>query len=117
MPVQLTTNPDQPQRTQTVTLGDRQFRVRLTFRDRTSSWYFDLFAADETPLAIGRRLSPAWSPLAALVLVDGPDGVVLVDGPEPYARFDLGDTLKVLFVDDDEIPDPVVVDVPQVSIP
>ena len=100
---QLTTNPDQPERTQTVTLGDRQFRVRLVFRDRTSSWYMDLFDAADVPMALGRRLSPSAFPTSGLQLVGKPDGALMVTGAEPYVRSDMGDTLVLQFIGADEV--------------
>lgn len=103
---------------QTVTLGGVDFRVGLTWRERTGSWYLDLYDAEENPLALGRRLSPGWSPLQGLSVEDGPDGMFMVRGPEPYLREDLGVSLLVVFYPTSELPveeaadDGLVVEVP-----
>lgn len=99
MGVVLSAFPDQPQVVQTVTLGDRQFRVEMTWRRRCRAWYVSLLTGDEVPLAMGRRLSPGWSPLAGIILDEAlaPDGLFVVRGVDGYAREDLGEALTVAF--------------------
>ena len=93
----LSTTPSAPCAMQTVTLGATQFRVRFTWRERTASWYLDLYDAAEEPLALGRRLSPGWGPLIGLSVPDGPAGFLFVRGPEPYVREQLGGAVRVIF--------------------
>lgn len=103
MGVQLSTFPALPASIQTVTLEDEQFRVRLTWRHRCQAWYMDLYALDETPLLLGRRLSAGWSPNAGLVIENGPAGYFLVRGLDDYAREDLGANLRLLYYTSDEV--------------
>lgn len=78
-------------------LGEVSYQVRLTWRPRTASWYLDLWKADGTGIALGRRLSPKWGPLAGLTLADAPAGYVLgVLGPDGYTKADLGDSLVLM---------------------
>ena len=115
MSEQLAAFPESPQHTQTVSLGGVQFRVTFTFRDRTSSWYMDLRTIGEEDLALGRRLSPRWGPVLNLALVGGPKGILWVEGPEPYARFDLGGLLVVKLVDPSELPVATTEGLPRVT--
>lgn len=96
--------PAEPQHIQTVALGGVDFRVRCTWRERTRAWYLDLYAADGTPLVVGRRLSPGWAPYAGIQTAGMPDGVVWVRGPNDYARDDLGASLRIAFYGYDELP-------------
>ena len=92
----LRTFPILPQHIQTVVLDD-QFRVELTFRDRTSSWYMDIYELDGTPVLLGRRLSPSFSPTVGLVLEDGPEGIIYVSGGfDPYTREALEENMKII---------------------
>lgn len=105
MPQIISTRQERPRDTQTVTLGDAQFRIRLTWRGRpgVAAWYFDLFALDSTPLVLGVRISPGWSPLGFLQKEGLPDGQIMVDGPEPYTREMLGGELLLTFYTTAEI--------------
>lgn len=95
----LSAQPSRPAALQTVTLGDQQFRVRFTWRRRCAAWYMDLYTLDETPLAMGRRVSAGASPLWGLVLDEAlaPDGYFVVRGLDGYQREDLGTSLTVAF--------------------
>ena len=113
--------PALPEFTQTALLGDRSFRVRLRWFDRLDAWYLDLYEADGTPIALGRRVSPGWLavPDVNRKRADLPaGGALFVLGDEPYVREDLGDGVQILFVSaddfatlhDDDVPGvPVVV--------
>ena len=93
----VSTFPALPAFKQTLTLESTQYRLRLTWRARLQGWYADLYLLDETPLALGRRLSAGWGPFFGLSLPDGPDGLFVVRGVDGYARADLGDALKLLY--------------------
>lgn len=93
----LATHPSLPQHTQTVTLDGTQFRLRLTWRHRLRGWYLDLYALDETPLLLARRLCPGWSLNLGLTIEGGPEGVLLVTGPDDYERGDLGGALLLWY--------------------
>lgn len=98
--------PGQPQHSYTLTVGTERFRLRFTWRERTAAWYLDVYTQTGTPLAMGRRLSPLYAPLLDLSLVGGPSGHLLVTGPEPYTREQLGTDLLVLHVPADEVASP-----------
>ena len=102
--------PAQPALRQTLTLGDEQFSLRLTWRDRTYAWYADLWAADGTPIWLGQRVSAGWALGFGLEPEGKPDGVFLVRGPDEYDRMDLGNTLQLVFYPTDELPEAEVSD-------
>lgn len=115
----LSVQPTQPSALQTVTLDGVPFRVRLTYRYRLAAWYLDLWTIDMTPLALGRRLSAGWMPLAGYDLPDGPDGFFYVRGSDGYDRLDLGGTVQLIYFSRAELAaakalrptlDPVVID-------
>lgn len=97
MGLDIATFPELPQHTQTVTLDETQFRLRLTWLPRLQGWYLDLYALDETPLLLGRRLNPGWAVNAGLVVEGGPEGLLLVSGTDGYAREDLGRSLRLTY--------------------
>lgn len=102
----VTVFPEQPAFRQSLTLGDEQFSLRLTWRDRTAAWYADLWAADGTPVWLGQRLSPSWALGLGLAPAGKPDGLFIVRGPDNYDRLDLGNTLQLVFYPTDELPEP-----------
>ena len=93
--------PDLPAHRLRVTLGARTYDLRLTWRERPASWYLDLWTTDGTPIALGRRLTPGWDPILGLGIEDSPDdgGFLLVRGPDPYQRSDLGGSLRLVWMD------------------
>jgi hypothetical protein len=105
MPAFLTTFQAEPDSIQTVQLGDAEFRVRLTWRERLSSWYLDLYTADGTALVLGKRLSASYTPLGGIVRDGLPAGGTLyVRGPNgPYVQKDLGASLLLIWYDYSEL--------------
>ena len=89
---------------QTVVLAIRKYRIRFTYRDRTRSWYMDLRTIDDVALALGRRLSPFWGPILEHTIANEPEGLLIVQGTDGFAKADLGDTLNLIFIPDAEIP-------------
>jgi hypothetical protein len=100
----------------TVSWGARQLRVRQTWRERTGSWYLDVYdLGDETgdptstgdPIVLGRRISPRFPPLLGLVPEGLPlDPIPVIDagiGSDPYQRSDLGEAVRLLLVTREEI--------------
>ena len=81
-------------------------RVRFTWRERLAAWYLDIYDLDDVPIILGRRVTEQWAPLAGHALGDELDRDVLlvVQGPSPYAREDLGDRLMVLLVPRADLP-------------
>ena len=101
----LATFPAEPDTTQTVTLGDAQYRVRLYYRPRLESWYVDIFTLDGVALARGRRVSPGWDLLTGL-LGGLPSGHLLISGDDPYDRFMLGERVRLTWYETSEVPTP-----------
>lgn len=101
----LATFPAQPQFTEEVALGDVRVRIQFTWRERMQAWYVDLFDVDENALIRGQRLSEGWIPLEGYA-IPGLDRetLIVVQGPSPYVREDLGARLMVLVVPKDELP-------------
>jgi hypothetical protein len=90
---------DQPQHRQSVVLDGERWGIRLTYRERTRSWYMDLYDADDEPVALGRRLSGDWFAVVTVVAEGGPPGGFYVVGADPYER----DGVQLLYVTGDEI--------------
>lgn len=103
-PFQISTLPDRRAFWQTVELAGTVYRLRMVWRARTRSWYLDIYAADETPIITGQRLSPGWDPLEGLSVPGAPEVTFYVVGPEPYAREDLEDGLALRLVTNDDLP-------------
>lgn len=114
---QLPALPDFPQHVFSVPWGDRQITVTLTWFPRLRGWYFDLQDADGNVIVRGRRVSPGSAPLRGLALADkvGRAVALLVDGPEPYVRGDLGSAVRMLLLDLEKFESPPKVD-PNASI-
>ena len=119
MPLKFTTHPTRPADTQTVTIGETQYRMRLTFRARTASWYMDLSELDGTAIILGARVSPSWGPLFKIPRTAKPDGEFTVVGPDPYSRemFTQSGQLNLFFSLTSEIPPAPAGPVLTVTIP
>ncbi len=100
----VTTYADLPQHLQSLTLGDTQHRLRLSWQDRTNAWYADLLTLSGTPIFLGQRVSTGWALGLGLTPENRPAGELFVRGPPEYDREDLGGTVLVVFYPDDEIP-------------
>lgn len=88
MPQKLPFFHDFPQHTYTVALDGVQYELGLTYRERTASWYLDLWDEQGAALLRGRRLSPNWSPQAG-VITGGPPGLLAAFGRDPYDRYEI----------------------------
>ena len=99
----LTVFPAQPSFRQTVTLGELQFSLRLTWRHRLQAWYGDLFAANGDEIWLGQRVSPGWGLSLGLNPDGQPDGPMLIRGPGDYNRSDFGSTVEIVFYTNAEI--------------
>lgn len=99
--------PENPSNTSIQTWGDRQVRLRMTYRERMSAWYMDLFDADGVALAVGRRVSPSYAPLLGLGLegFNLPRGrfLIFVGPVDPYAKEALSDTLDGILLTQEEV--------------
>jgi len=106
----VTVYPEQPSHRQTLVLGDTQYSLRLTWRERPAAWYADLWQADGTPVWLGQRVTPGWALGGGLTPAGKPAGALLVRGPSDYGRYDLGDTVQIVFYADDELPAAAAID-------
>lgn len=97
MPKRIQAFPSLRQHRQSVQLDGVSYFLVLTWRERLQSWYMDLYTNDNTPVYLGRRLSPQWSPNANLSVTNGPPGLFWVVGPDPYNRVDLGGNLRLYY--------------------
>jgi hypothetical protein len=100
----LTVHPTIPAERQTVTLGGARYDLRLTWRDRTASWYADLWDATGAPIWLGQRVTPGWGLGTGLVVAGEPDGIFVVRGPSDFERLDLGAAVKIAFYPTSELP-------------
>ena len=99
----LATFPAQNDNIYTVTLGASQYRLRLYWRDRLAAWYLDLSLLDGTALALGRRVSTQWSPIANIKREGMPPGYLLVKGPAEYERMQLGTDVELAYYSANEV--------------
>jgi hypothetical protein len=83
----------------TMQLGPTKLNLRMTYRERTKSWYLDIYEINGTPVVLGRRLSANWSPIIGYAAIPGLiDGVLYVPGIEGYEQEDLGQTLLLWYI-------------------
>ena len=97
MPKTITQRADLRKNRQRVELDGTEYRITLTWRQRTRGWYMDLYDREGDPIAVGRRLVPGWSPTSGFVDDRLPPGAFVVAGPGEYQRDDLGERLRLLY--------------------
>lgn len=102
----LPADPSQVEQTYRIVLDGRAYRLTLRWSQRRIGWYLDLETDAGRALVQGRRLCPLASPLAGLVDAEAPAGILLVTGPDGYAREDLGASLLLEYVPAAEVPQP-----------
>jgi hypothetical protein len=100
----LAVQPALAQSRQTVALGAALYDVRLTWRERLRGWYLDLYDAAGVLLVGERRVEPGSGPLWGLAIEGAPTVALVVIGPTPYRREDLGGALQIMIVGVDELP-------------
>lgn len=97
---------DRPEVSYPIELDGRTYRVTLRWSERRIGWYLDVATEAGRRLVSGRRLCPGESPLAGLVDMDAPPGLLLVLGPDGYGRDDLGGSLRLTYVSAADLPEP-----------
>lgn len=104
MPVTIPVDPSRPSQIFDIVLAEVRYRMRLTWRERTASWYIDLLDGEtEAPILVGRRVAPGFTPWRPKR--EGmPEGVLYVRGNDGYSRYDLGDSLQLVFYETSELP-------------
>lgn len=100
MPSILPTFPDNELFTVTVDLDGQDYTLRFEWKNNLQGWYLDISLPDGTHINQGRRLSPGSTPLVGL---DGPPGILFVQGPDPYTQLQLGDDLLLFYFDESEL--------------
>ncbi len=103
MPLILPAYPEDPQHVISAEIEGVAYRLRYTWRDRTASWYLDVFDATGAALIAGRRLSPGAAPLGGITVEGGPGGLLYVRGIDDFERADLGGDLAIALFDADEL--------------
>ena len=103
MPQKPTQRSDLRKHRQRVILDGTEYRIVLTWRQRQRSWYCDVYNQTGDPLAVGRRVSPAWSPTRTATDERLPPGALFAIGRDGYRRSDLGDDLQVWYYSGAEI--------------
>ena len=98
--------PDQPDTTISVELDGVVYRLRYLWSGRRRAWFVDLATEDGEPIVQGRRLCPRESPLSGVADDRAPRGRFIVTGPDGYFQRDLGRSLLLLYVAEDELPAP-----------
>ena len=98
MPERIPIFSDQPAHTYTLALDGVHYEFRLVYRDRTASWYLDLYDEQGSALILGRRISPGASQNFGLIS-NGPPGVLFAFGADPYPR----DGLELWYFTADEL--------------
>lgn len=78
-----------------LTLGGREYRARFRWTDHLGEWRVELWTVDGAAVALDRRLTPGGLLLPDPTVEGAPEGVLVVDGPEPYRREDLGSRLVI----------------------
>ena len=98
------TFPQFSQFTITMVLGPTKLTLRMTYRERTLSWYLDIYELNGTPLLLGRRLSANWIPMYGYAYLLGLiEGVLVVRGLEGYEQKDLGKTLILEYIPEQDL--------------
>lgn len=89
----------------TIRLGDTSYLFECGWNQRTRGWYASLKSEDgSVEYFTGRRVSPG-ARLNRWVFPEdgGPDGSLIVKGDtDPYGRYDLGETLHILWIPSSE---------------
>lgn len=101
----LPTDATQPISVFVVELGSARYQITYTWHDRLNGWYFDLDDLEGNAIVRGRRLEPGTGPLWGMVREVGalPDVALVVVGPSPYKQSDLGNTLFVVVLTDEDL--------------
>ena len=91
-----------------VTLTGREYLLRFRWFARSATWELDVMLPDETPLAMGRRLTTAWNVLHRDKDARLPAGYIVpigVDGElrDIETKADLGSVVKILYYEPGEI--------------
>lgn len=100
----VTVYPDLPSFKQSLTLGGTRYRLRLTWKERLGAWYGDLYLISGVAVWLGQRVSSSWAMAFGLSAESDPEGMLYVRGPAEYRREDLGESLRLVFYADADLP-------------
>jgi len=103
-----TEDEQQPVYDYTIPLGERTYRVVLTYRSRQDRWYLDLYTVADVPLILGVFLAVDVLLLDDLQITGLPEGrLALWDtaGTEEECGWaDLGNRCELVYIEESEIP-------------
>lgn len=94
MAVELPMFPEEEVFTYEIDLDTETFTFRFEYKERLRSWYLTYFDADGVCIEAGRRVTPRASPQLRF---DTIPGFLYVVGPDPYAKEDLGEAVRVFY--------------------
>lgn len=96
--LELTVFPQFAAFTQEATLGGRRYRLDFEWRPRLEAWFVSVINPSTQEYVFrGKRLTPSSSASGGnLGFENGAE--LLVTGPDPYTRYDLGTNLRVFYV-------------------
>lgn len=77
--------------------------IALAWRQRTGSWYMDMTASDGTPILTGQRVSPGVPVLPDPTVPGAPPGALVMLGPDPYLRGQIGSDVRLVYLTAAEI--------------
>ena len=89
------------------------FGFRFQFNNRDQSWFFDVLAADGTPIRQGLKAVTNFPLLSRVARIDRPPGeLYAVDTTGEDRRAGLGELgpeqrVRFVYLDADEVPDPL----------
>lgn len=93
----------------TVELDGTEYRLRLYYLERTSSWYADLTLPDETPVQTGMRVCANFPLFTGTTELTPAGPILVIDGdpiPEDPRLRDLGDSVFLWYQSPDDFTEP-----------
>ena len=81
-----------------VTLEDVEIRLAFRWNARTGAWYVDASTADDVRICTGQRVTPGVDLLPDSTFPGLPPGKLIVLGPDPYRRDELGTSVVVAYL-------------------
>ncbi len=108
----------QPVYDYTIPLGERTYRVKITYMTRQARWYLNLYAIDDTPLIKGIFLAVNLRLLQYLQIEGLPEGDLMLmdlsDAGTECGWADLGNRCELAYLEPEDIPSPTAL--PDITI-
>lgn len=80
-------------------IGDVPLRWRIYWNRRAQAYYIDISDIDDEPIASGVKVVIGWDLFYTLSDDRLPEGALIVRGDEQPGKYDLGDTVQIIFLD------------------